>query len=244
MPNAVGSSSEEPEVCEGQPKNKPGKPWAGEATRTDKFLLIAPFTIVGLLLLARPFHPFLLAEHPTLLAALTGSTPSVLAAAAFAKVEQTSLLVPIAAGVFGSVKFSWLFWWAGRRWGRNIIELVAPSEKVKEKLYAVQHKPWYGRLGVLATELPGVPSLLIILFAGWQRMNFLAFMGLISLSSLMWVGFVTWAGYSLGQRVVDVVLVVDEYAVWVSLAIVVWLAFYSGRKKSKRNSASRSQAES
>jgi membrane-associated protein len=51
-------------------------------------------------------------------------------------------------------------------------------------------------------------------------------------------GLVAGLGYALGQQAVDVVLAVDRYALWISLAIVVVVAVRAGR--SPRGGAARS----
>lgn len=203
------------------------KPWDGKATRADIVLLVAPFAIAALMLGLKPFTPFLLAHHPVLLSLITGSTSAIGAAGAFAKVEGTGLLIPILAGIFGTVKFGWLFWLAGRRWGRGIIEMALPSERMKQAILRAETKRWVGRVGLFVVELPGVPSLAFQLLAGWQRMRFWTFMGLSSLGAALWVGFVALIGYKLGQTGVDMVMLVDKYAVWVSVAIVVGLVLFA-----------------
>ena len=41
-------------------------------------------------------------------------------------------------------------------------------------------------------------------------------------------------GYALGQSAVDVVLVIDRYALWISLSIAVVIAIQAGRSQNKR----------
>ncbi|MGW9301673.1 hypothetical protein ACWHA3_12725 [Streptomyces cyaneofuscatus] len=43
---------------------------------------------------------------------------------AAARVGETPLLVVFAAGVFGMMKFAWVFWWAGRLWGGTVVGLL------------------------------------------------------------------------------------------------------------------------
>lgn len=48
-------------------------------------------------------------------------------AGAFARVGEAPLALALAAGVFGVVKFSWVFWLAGCLWGGNVVQLLAGS---------------------------------------------------------------------------------------------------------------------
>jgi len=44
------------------------------------------------------------------------------------------------------------------------------------------------------------------------------------------VGLVAGLGYGLGQTAVDVVLTIDQYALWVSIALIVIVSFRAGRR--------------
>ena len=92
-------------------------PWDHPMSRGDKFLVFATLGVIVLMAATLPVRPFLLASHPILLSAVTGSLSAIGAGAAFARVGDGALWLVVAAGVFGMVKFDWLFWLAGRRWG-------------------------------------------------------------------------------------------------------------------------------
>jgi len=71
-----------------------------------------------------PLRPWLIGSHPVLLEVLTGTQTAMTVGGAAARVGETPLLIAFAAGVFGMMKFAWVFWWAGRLWGSNIVGLL------------------------------------------------------------------------------------------------------------------------
>jgi membrane-associated protein len=209
-------------------------PWEGKATRGDKALVATVFGVMGLMLLTVPFRPFLLASHPVALELVTGSLSAIGAGAAFARVGETSLWLVVLAGVVGMVKLDWLFWLAGRRWGARVLALFAPgpwAARFVERLRTA--KPWLVRLAVVAGALPGVPSVAVYCLAGLSRMRLATFLVFDALGALLMVGLVAGLGYGLGQHAVDVVLLVDEYALWVSLALIVGLSLLTGLRRSR-----------
>lgn len=183
------------------------------------------------MLLTKPLQPFWLASEPLLLAAVTGSNLSVGAAGAFAAVNGTSLVPVIVAGVFGSLKFHWLFWLAGRRWGARLIALLVPSEGGQRKVAQLRGRTGLTTIAVLAGELPGVPTVLVHVIAGWQRMSLVRWIVLSTLGAAAWVGLVAGLGYGIGQPAVDLVLAIDKYAFWVSMAILAVMLFTATRRQ-------------
>ena len=209
------------------------KPWDGKAKPADKAILILVFVFLAYNIVLRIFTPFLLAEHSLLLSFLSGSSASIGAAGAFAKVDDTSVLIPIILGTLGGVKFLWLFWWAGKRWGNKIIEMVSPSPKIAERFLKLKEKKKLGALLLLVSDLPGVPGMLINLLVGWQKMNIFVFLLLSSIASSFWVIVVALAGYQAGQTGVDIVMTIDKYAIWFSFSIIFILVFVNTRKSIK-----------
>jgi len=84
------------------------KPWRGRATRTDKLLMGAFTALVLFGFATKPLKPFLLASHPVALEVLSGDLIPIGAAAAFARIGETSIWLVLAAGAIGMVKFDWL----------------------------------------------------------------------------------------------------------------------------------------
>lgn len=198
-----------------------GVPWRGRATRADLALIAAVLAVVALGLVLRPLKPFLIASHPVLLAFLSGDLVAIGAAAAFARIGEAPLWLVVAAGVLGMVKFDWIAWWAGRRWGAGIIGLLTVSPRVQRWARRGRDAdPRVVKAAVVLAVLPGVPSAVVFALAGWSGLRWTTFLLLDAVGALAMTGLVAGLGYGLGQHAVDVVLLVDRYASAVSLALV------------------------
>jgi membrane-associated protein len=216
------------------------RPWDSPMARADKVLVFSTVAIVALMLLSLPVRPFLLATHPVALSAVTGSLSAIGAAAAFARVGDTDLWLVIAAGVFGMIKFDWLFWWAGRRWGAKGVRFFTPPGRARRFVARVRSWPrWSTWLLVIAAALPGVPSVPLFLLAGLAGMRLAIFLVLDAVGSALVAGLVGGLGYGLGQRAVDVVLTIDQYALWISIALVVIISVRAGRRGTPHTTAPR-----
>ncbi|MEV2279055.1 VTT domain-containing protein [Nocardiopsis sp. NPDC049922] len=219
------------------------KPWKGEATRQDKALLACAIGIPAFFLALTPVKPLLIADHPIGLAFLTGSNAAVGAAAAYSSLGQIPLWLVLVAGVFGKVKVDWLFWWLGRRWGRGFINLIAQGERA-QKFADKAHdlNPWIIRIALTLSYLPGIPAALIHVTAGWTGMRLRTFFLFDALGALLLTGVVAAVGYSTGQAGVDIVLLVDRYALWLTLAIIFAMAFWPVVKQQRAEKAKRKAA--
>jgi membrane protein DedA with SNARE-associated domain len=196
-------------------------PWQGSATRVDVALMGAILAVVALGLVLRPLQPFLLASHPVVLAFLTGDLTAISAAAAFARIGEAPLWLVVVAGAAGMVKLDWLTWWTGRRWGGGIIRMFTTSERAQRfAARATELNPWIVRAAVVLAVLPGAPTAVVYAAAGWVRMRLATFLLLDLAGALLMTGLVAGLGYGLGQRAVDLVLLVDKYASVVSLTMI------------------------
>ena len=230
------------ELAEARESLRKVAPWDGPMRGGDWFLIIATVVIVALNLASMPFRPLLIASYPVALAAVTGSLSAIGAGAAFARIGEADLWLVIAAGVFGMIKFDWLFWLAGRRWGAKIIELWAPGAAAKRFVERVRSAPrWVLPIAVVAAALPGVPAPAVYALAGMGRMRLLPFMVLNALGAALVAGLVAGLGYGIGQHAVDVVLAVDKYALWITLALVVVVSVQASMKAQKEQKAKKTQ---
>ncbi len=211
------------------------RPWDSPMARADKVLIGCMVGAFVLAMATLPLRPFLLASHPTALAAVTGSSSAIGAGSAFARIGQADLWLVIVAGIVGKAKFDWLYWWAGRRWGAKGVKFFIPTDRAQRFVARVRSWPmWAMFLLVIVAALPGIPSLLVYLLAGLAGMSFLAFLAASIVGAGLMTGLVAGLGYALGQSAVDVVLVIDRYALWISLSIAVIIAVQAGRSQNKR----------
>lgn len=177
--------------------------------------------VVGLGLAIRPLKPFLVASHPVLLAFVTGDLVAIGAGAAFARLGEAPLWLVVAAGAIGMVKFDWLAWWAGRQWGAGIIRIFTTGEHAQRFAARVaERNPSILRLAVIIAVLPGIPTAVVYAAAGWARMRLVTFLLLDLVGAVLMTATVAGLGYGLGQRAVDVVLMIDRYASVVSLTMI------------------------
>lgn len=216
-------------------------PWEGKAERADKLLIIGFAAVIAFGIAMTPVKPFLIAHHPIVLEFLTGSQVAIGAGAAFARIGEAPLWLVIAAGIFGMSKFDWLFWLCGRRWGQRVVKMFTPSEKAQRALAKLEHRPWLLRLAVVLSVLPGIPAGAVYAFAGWARMRLVTFIICDAISSAIMVCLVAGLGYSLGQHAVDVVIKIDDYAVWVSVGLIVALSVWNGYRQTKAQQAKQRQ---
>ncbi|MEV1293627.1 VTT domain-containing protein [Pseudonocardia sp. NPDC049635] len=207
-------------------------PWETPMNRGDKILVFSTLGVMAVMLATLPLRPFLLASHPIVLSAVTGSLSAIGAGAAFARIGEAPLWLVIVAGVFGMIKFDWLFWLAGRRWGPKVVQFFAPGDGAQRFIARVRAWPrWAMPLVVVAAALPGVPAVAVYALAGLGRMRLGTFLVFDALGAALITGLVAGLGYGLGQQAVDVVLMIDRYALWISLALVVFVAYSSSRKQ-------------
>ena len=213
-------------------------PWQGHATRTDLALMWAILGVVAVGLALRPLKPFLLASHPVTLEFLTGDLTAIGAAAAFARIGEAPLWLVVVAGTAGIAKLDWLTWWIGRQWGAGIVRMLTTSTRAQRFAgRATQFHPAVLRAAVVLAVLPGVPSAVIYAMAGWARMRLATFLLFDVAGALLAAGLVAGLGYALGQRAVDVVLLVDKFATLVSLGLLAAaVAIPWARKQIRRTS--------
>ncbi|OLL72422.1 hypothetical protein Ae168Ps1_0800c [Pseudonocardia sp. Ae168_Ps1] len=234
------------ELAEAKQAWRDAVPWDHPMSRGDKFLVFATFGVVLLMMASMPVRPFLLASHPIALSAVTGSLSAIGAGAAFARIGEGALWLVVAAGVFGMIKFDWLFWLAGRRWGEKIIELWAPGDVAKRFVARVRSWPaWAMPLVVMAAALPGIPAPAVFAVAGLSGMGLVRFLVFDAIGAAMITGLVAGLGYGVGQHAVDVVLMIDDYALWITLGLVAVVsvrAGYRGYKEDREKKAARAAA--
>jgi membrane-associated protein len=233
-----------PEELEQAPRDwRAAMPWGHPMSRGDKVLVFSTLGVVALMVASMPARPFLLASHPVVLSAVTGSLSAIGAGAAFARIGEGELWLVVVAGVFGMVKFDWLFWWAGRRWGAKTVQLFAPGDFAKRFVSRIRSWPaWAVPLVVLVAALPGIPAPAVFAVAGLAGTGLVLFLVLDALGAALVAGLVAGLGYGVGQHAVDVVLMVDEYALWIGLALVVLVSVRAGYRGHREEQARKARA--
>jgi membrane protein DedA with SNARE-associated domain len=176
-----------------------------------------------------PLTPLLLGRNPVLLSALRGSIASMVAAGGFARVGKAPLLLALLAPIPISMLTDPFFFWAGKRYGRSLINYLSESDPRWRKR-AARGERFFQKYGVwtivLAPILPA-PSPLFYMAAGEAGMPFLLFIGADLIGTLVYIGLIVGAGWAIGQPAVTVAQTISNYALWIIVAMVVLIVAWS-----------------
>ncbi len=203
-----------------------GMPWKKEPGRADIACLVW-FGVVGVFsLVLIPTRAWLLAVAPDILAMITGGRTAVTASGAIASVGEMAHwpLVLLVASLL-SLKFDWIYWWAGKLWGRGMIEVWAGRSKRAARGYARAER-WARKLGPLGFLVAYVPIPLplmqvVFVLSGATNMSIKRFLLYDYLASTLWlIGFFA-LGWRLGEPAVAVLDIYARYAGYVAIGLVV-----------------------
>jgi membrane protein DedA with SNARE-associated domain len=174
-------------------------------------------------LLLLPAVPSLVGTHPLVLELFRGSTTSMVTMGALARTGHASLLVAVLAGIPGAMMFDWLYWWAGRRWGRRALGMFVGTHPraARRMAWAERVSRRWGWLAVALAYVMPIPSVLVYAAVGWTGMRLSVFLLWDLVGALLWIVLVVGLGYAIGQRAVDVAHAVSHYALAFTLLLVV-----------------------
>ena len=185
-----------------------------------------------------PLNAILLGTQPVLLSALRGSIAAMVASGGFVRVGRAPLALALAAPVPISMFSDPFYFWAGRRYGRRVLDYLGRNDPRWRRRIA-RGEQLFKRYGVgaiiLAPFLPA-PSSLFYLAAGEAGMPFIVFILADLLGTLMFIGTVVALGFVIGQPAVTVAEAISRYALWIVIGTVVlvfawsfWTAWRSQR---------------
>jgi len=211
----------------------PRVPWSGRPQRLD-ILCWAAIVLSGIYYWAMlPFRAELVGTHPVLGELLNGSTESIIAAAAFARVGHGTLVVVLLAAIPGLMKFDVIYWWAGRLWGERLI-LMLSGKRNRGVKYMDRVQRWGRKFtwpAVLVSQFLPLPTAIIYAVAGWAGMRLVTFLILDAIGSLAWAGMLAGLGWELGHHAVVVAQTISHYGLWVTIALVVVIVFFQVRSQ-------------
>ncbi len=215
-------------------------PWQKKPERAD----IACMTWFGIAavygLIMLPMRAWLIAEVPAWSAMLNGGRASVAASGALAAVGQLPWwpVVLLVASVL-SLKFDWIYWWAGKLWGRGMIEVWSGQSKRAARNYALVEKwsnklgPWAFVIARLPVPLPLAPVVFVL--SGATGMSLKRFLLYDYLVSVVWLVIFFWLGWSAGEVAVQLLDAYAKIAMYVAIAMLV-VVIYSAMSKRKTES--------
>ncbi len=170
-----------------------------------------------------PLTPLLLGRNPVLLSALRGSISAMVAAGGFARVGKANIVLALIAPIPISMMTDPFFFWAGKRYGRSLINFLSESDPRWRKR-AARGDRFFQKYGIwtiiLAPFLPA-PSPLFYMAAGEAGMPFLVFILADLFGTLAYIGAIVAAGWIIGQPAVTVAQTISNYALYIIVAMVV-----------------------
>lgn len=230
------TSSDEPDAA-AQPEagdwwEDPSLPWRRKPTRAD-YLCLGWLTAAGVYgIVISILRPGLLASAPHVLASLGSWTGSVLIGAKAAVGDGWWPLIWV-LGALGLVKFDWVYWWAGKLWGRNLIESWSGRSARAKRLnaraerFARKYDTWAIVIAMLPIPLPRAVVLAVLGEAGTSLRKLMA----VSIASAFaMMGVYLGIGYWIGEPAVALVETYGRYLWYVSLALLVVILANAWRK--------------
>ena len=221
----------------------PSLPWAGEPSRQDLACWggIAAVGIYALVML--PLRPVLLGYTPYVLAGVTGSRTAVVMIGALAATGDPWWWWGWLLATVSIVKFDWVYFWAGRLWGRGLVEVMTgDSERARrrneraEKLALRWAVP-----AVVLTYLPvPLPGPIIYATVATAGMSWRRFLVVDLVAAAVVQGIYLYLGYRIGEPAVRLVEQYAQWMIWLSLAILVAMvvgAVWNSRRKAARKGA-------
>jgi len=203
----------------------PGMPWRHKPGRRDLACMawIGVITVWGLVMI--PMRGWLLGHSVPVLVALTGSRSAVAGLGSLVRVgEFHAWFWPMLAGLIMSIKFDWVYWWAGKLWGRGMIEVWAGQSARAARSYARAER-WAIRWGVLGMFIAYVPIPLpimavVFVLAGASNMKLRTFIALDAASCTVWLALYFLLGFVVGQPIVSALQVYARVANYVAIGLV------------------------
>ena len=220
----------------------PGMPWNSKPGRAD-IACLAWFGVVGVFsLILIPTRAWLMAAAPDILAMITGGRTAVAASGAIASIGEMDHwpIVLVVASVL-SLKFDWIYWWAGKLWGRGMIEVWAGRSKRASRNYARAER-WAEKLGPLGFFIAYIPIPLplmqvVFVLSGAAGMSLKRFLVYDYIASTVWLGFFFWLGWRLGEPVVAILDWYARIAGYVAIGLVVVIVVGAMLKSRKDKAA-------
>jgi membrane-associated protein len=218
------------------PRPQAPLPWGDNKPERADLILIGGITFAGLYALAMlPLTPVLVGEHPVLLELLRGSMTGMITMGAMSRVGDASIVIAVLAAIPGLMLFDWLYWWAGRRWGRNAISFFVGNHpkaaKRTERIEKLSER-WIWLVIILVYFQP-IPNPLVYAAAGWTRMKLRTFLLLDLIGSLLWIALCVSLGYAIGQSAVDVAKAISRYALILTIVLIVVVVVVQFRRSSR-----------
>lgn len=167
--------------------------------------------------------PSLLAHHAVALEAMTGGVTSIVTGGAFARVGRAPLWLVVVAPFTCVLLYGIPYWWAGRLWGNRLLDYYCQGNprRVKWVRRAEASVRRYGVWAIVAAYVLPIPALPVEVICGISGMRLRLYLVGQALGMGLWVGLLVSLGWVIGHPAVHAVHVVTDYALWLTLGIIV-----------------------
>ncbi len=202
------------------------RPWHGKPRIPDLLCGLGILVSVLYSLAMIALTPSLIASHPLLLDMLSGSNPAVMAAGSFSAVQvKLPLAVVMIVALPGMLKFDWVFWWAGRRWGLQVAERLGNRSPRSAAMVAMVERRGtrFVRSAVLLSPFLPLPTGVAYAVAGWADLPLIPFLTLDVAGRALSAALLGACGYLLGPWGVAVAELIARYAL-VTLGLLAVIA--------------------
>ena len=207
----------------------PAMPWKHRPGRSDISCLVWMGALGVFSLVMMPLRAWLLGAPSRIpaLVAVTGSRTGSATLGALVREGDYRLVVPwvlvLVAGTVMSCKFDWVYWWAGKLWGRGMIEVWAGrSERARARYERVER--WADKAGWVGMLLAYVPiplPLMAVVFvlAGANRMSVRRFVAMDCAACFLWLLGFTVIGYAVGAPITSLLAGYARIANYVAIVL-------------------------
>lgn len=223
-PDAAPGGPEVAGASEPEWWDDPAMPWKHKPERADIICMSALSVVAIYALVMLPLRPVILGLAPHLLGSLGYRTGLVLVGALAAVGDRWWPLV-LLLGSLMAIKFDWVYWWAGRLWGRNIMDVWAANKSPRTRRR--WEKIWDGArrfetLAIFVTFLPiPIPAGVVYAALGAAGTKLWKFLTVGFVSALLTTAGYMALGYWIGEPAVQVVDTYGRYLWYLSIAILV-----------------------
>ncbi|MBO0811103.1 MAG: DedA family protein [Microlunatus sp.] len=222
----------------------PRMPWKGKPGRAD-ILCWVGFSVSGLIgLIMIPLRPILIGHSPLTLVAITGSRSGLVTSGALGAVGRADWWpIALVVGIVSSMKWDPLFWWAGRLWGRGLIDVVAGRSRWAARTASTAERlaRRFGIPAVLLCYLIPLPAAVVYATVGMAGMRLRTFILVDLLGSAIVCSLYVYLGFRLGHHAVAIVDLIAKYSGYISLALLAAIVINAILQANRRGTGSRAR---
>ncbi|MDR1768065.1 MAG: DedA family protein [Propionibacteriaceae bacterium] len=242
-PAAVGAgdagvaASEDGQTEDGETRewwDDPGLPWRHKPTRSD-LICFGSLSAAGVYALAMmPLRPTLLALVPQVFGAMGHYTGQIMSGALAAVGDPWWPLVWF-FGTFGTIKFDWIYWWAGRLWGRALVEVWSgKSDRARRRNeWAERFARKHETAALLLAAFPILPRGVVLVVLGSAGTTLRKFLTVSLIGAFTTTGCYLALGYFIGEPAVALMDAYSRYLIWLSVLIAVGMVVAYFRQQRK-----------